>query len=167
MIPMIPQTMKAIQVSLRTKYIKNKLKATPKDPTKYTAGVLYGLSNSGFLTLKIITATHTMAKANKVPIEHISLTLLMGVKAATIEMIPPTNMVLLCGVLKVGCKVLKKLGNKPSLAIPKKILVCPNIITNITLVNPAVAARVMMNTAQVIPFSLKAEATGADLSNWS
>jgi hypothetical protein len=43
-----------------------------------------------------------MAKANNVPAEHISETLSIGVIAATIETINPTNSVLFQGVLNLG-----------------------------------------------------------------
>ena len=56
-------------------------------------GVLYGRSKLGCLIRRIKTATQTIAKANNVPIEHISETVLMGVNAETNEMINPTKMV--------------------------------------------------------------------------
>src|SRR5690606_11336191 len=49
--------------------------------------------------------------------------------------------------------------------MPRNTRVCPNIITNITEVKPATAAKVMMNTAQLIPLPENAEATEAALSN--
>ena len=76
-------------------------------------------------------------------------------------------MVLLNGVLNLGCKVPNIFcGNNPSLAIPKKMRVCANIITNITDIKPAVAAIVIKYTAQSIPATENAEATGAFKSSW-
>ena len=99
---MVPQTINAIQVCSLTCVIKNRLNPSPKVATTGRIGVLYGLSKLGSLILSSQTAPHTMANASKVPMEHISETVFIGVVAPTTETINPTKMVLLYGVLYFG-----------------------------------------------------------------
>jgi hypothetical protein len=62
-----------------------------KPPTIKGDGHLKGLSNSGFLTLRMITIKAEIAKANNVPKLAISPRVLMGVKPAIIATEIVTN----------------------------------------------------------------------------
>ena len=129
---MINHTINRIQVSPGKKTIINKQVPIPSTGTTGTKGVLNALGASGILFRNTSTPIQTRIKANKVPILVISPTTLAGTKAANKLTNTRNNVLLLAGVLNLGCTDENIFGSNPSLLMLKNTLDCPNNITSIT-----------------------------------
>lgn len=83
--PKAIQPIKRNHVSNGSENISSKQIRAPKIGTNGTRGVLKGLGKLGLLRLNIITATQTIAKASKVPIETNLLRMSIGRIPANIK----------------------------------------------------------------------------------
>lgn len=139
----------------------------PRIGTTGTHGVLNGLSMSGLVFLRTITLIQTIIKASNVPIETSSPRMLIGRMPAMIMAIVPVIMVLIYGVLNLGCTLENTGGKSPSFDIVKNILGCPKSITRITELRPAMAAILTIGLSQnmLFPIALTPTATGSGTFN--
>ena len=117
-----------------------RLTRMPSGPTTQISGVRNGRSAPGRCTRSSITAAQTMMKANRVPMLTISSSLVIGVTAATMAMIPPVNMVDRCGVRNRSWTAAKMAGgSSPSRDIARKMRAWLRKVIRSTLVMPASA----------------------------
>ena len=79
------------------------------------------------------TAAHTSIKANSVPILVISPATPAGTNAANKPTATMKSTLLWAGVRKRGCILLKNGGNSPSWLMLRKMRLCANNVTMITL----------------------------------
>lgn len=110
----------SIQINALNKVVPQRLKIIaeqtimPNMGTRGTRGVLKGLGKPGSLFRRMITPAQTSTNARRVPIEVRSPATLPGTKPANSPTKTKSMILLLYGVLNLGCKSEKTLGKSPS-----------------------------------------------------
>ena len=110
-------------------------------------GVLNFPLGMSVLFCKIKTPPQTSTNANKVPIEHKSVTMVKFMNKAGTATTNPTTMVANEGVLYFGCTFENRLGNKPSRLMLIHMRGCPIWNTNKT---EAIATTALMEMIPAI-----------------
>src|SRR5205823_3076760 len=149
--------------SISTKQLK-----IPRMGTIGTNGHRKGRGACGFTNRITSTAAQTMTNANNVPMFVNCKRASIGNSPVSAATTAPIIIVLIQGVLNLGCTLAKRaFGTNPSRAIAKNTRGALSSMTSKTEVIPATPAEAMITSAQASPRCRNASDTPALTSIWS